>query len=202
MKRLPGAARSVAKALALALALGGLAACDGLRESFGLLRTSPDEFNVVARAPLAIPASLDRLPPPRADLARSRQLQPAARARAALVGQRVGQSLAPGAASPGEELLAAAAIATALAGSDADSLDPAIRQTLESDRQRILDDIGWLEEINPFRRRPDPTELPLDVARERARLQSNAALGLAPHVGDLEGTIAVQEDKALLEDLF
>lgn len=198
MKRLPGTARSVAKALALALALGGLAACDGLRESFGLLRTSPDEFNVVARAPLAIPDSLDRLPPPQADLAHSRQLQPTARARAALVGR----SLPPGAASPGEELLAAAAIATALAGGDADSLDPAIRQTLESDRQRILDDIGWLEEINPFRRRPDPTELPLDVARERARLQSNVALGLPSHVGDLESTIAAQEGKALLEDLF
>ncbi len=213
MRRSPAATR--AAALALALAASGLAACDGLRETFGLLRTSPDEFNVVARAPLEIPADLDRLPQPRPGLVRPQEPQPSARARAALFGGESPQSDA----SRGERLLAAAAIAAALAGGGdppacggepsaaaplcgAEALDPGIRRAIDSERRRILDDTTWLEDINPFRRRGDPTELAIDVARERARLRDNAALGLAPHVGDLEDSIVVQEEKALLEDLF
>ena len=198
MRRLPAAATSVARALLLALVLPGLAACDGLREGAGLFRTSPDEFNVVARPPLTIPPELDSLPPPQAAPVRSRELQASAHARAALFGER----LPSGTASPGEEALTATAIAAALAGSGAEALDPDIRQAIDRERQHILDDIGWLEEVNPFRRRADPTELVIDVARERARLRSNAALGLPPHVGDLESSVVAQEDKALLEDLF
>jgi len=50
--------------------------------------------------------------------------------------------------------------------------------------------------------RGDPTEVLIDVNKERERLQNNAALGLPANAGEFEGVIVVEEEKALLEDLF
>ena len=43
---------SLSAALLASLALGG---CGGVRQSLGLVRTSPDEFAVVAKPPLVLP---------------------------------------------------------------------------------------------------------------------------------------------------
>ena len=47
----------------LMTALAGLTACDGVRESLGLTRHTPDESLVVARPTLTLPPDFDLRPP-------------------------------------------------------------------------------------------------------------------------------------------
>ena len=170
-----------------ALALGG---CDSLRDAVGANLSAPDEFNVVSHEPLQLPESFDVLPAPDPGADRPQGLGPGERAEAALFGQILPDA-PPG---PGEAMLLAAA--------GASDVDPGIRATVDAERRLILDDSTWLEDINPIRRRGDPTEVLVDVARERQRLQNNAALGLPANAGDFATSVAEDEEKALLEGLF
>ncbi len=184
-----------AAVLAAAVALGG---CTKIRESLGSTRTAPDEFNVVTRAPLRLPPTLDELPEPQPGLARPQELQPKEQAQVALFGSMLPQ----GGASTGEELLLAEATTSALARSEQIAIDPDIRGTVDKEHLAILNDSTWLEDSNPITERGDPTEVLIDVNKERERLQNNAALGLPANAGEFEGVIVVPEEKGLLEDIF
>ena len=59
----------IAGAISLILALS---ACEGVREQFGMTKQSPDEFRVVARAPLSLPPDFT-LRPPEPGLARPQE---------------------------------------------------------------------------------------------------------------------------------
>ncbi len=181
--------------LASALVVGG---CTNIRESLGSIRTAPDEFNVVTRAPLRLPPDLEDLPEPQPGLARPQELQPSEQAQVALFGSALPQ----GNPSVGEELLTAQATTNALAQSEQLVIDPNIRGIVDDEHLYILNDSTWIEDINPVVDRGDPTEVLIDVNKERERLQNNAALGLPANPGEFEGVIVVEEEKALLEDLF
>lgn len=60
--------------------------CDTLREQAGLTKQRPDEFAVVTKAPLTLPPDF-KLRPPRPGEKRPQEKQPAAVARAALIGK-------------------------------------------------------------------------------------------------------------------
>jgi len=181
--------------LASALVMGG---CSGISESLGSVRTAPDEFNVVTRAPLSLPPDLEVLPDPQPGLARPQELQPTEQAQIALFGSALPQ----GSFTDGEQLLTAQATTNALAQSEQLIIDPNIRGVVDDEHLYILNDSTWIEDINPVTERGDPTEVLIDVNKERERLQNNAALGLPANAGDFEGVIVVEEEKALLEDLF
>ena len=181
--------------LASALVMGG---CSGISESLGSVRTAPDEFNVVTRAPLSLPPDLEVLPDPPPGLARPQELQPTEQAQIALFGSALPQ----GSFTDGEQLLTAQATTNALAQSEQLIIDPNIRGVVDDEHLYILNDSTWIEDINPVTERGDPTEVLIDVNKERERLQNNAALGLPANAGDFEGVIVVEEEKALLEDLF
>ena len=181
--------------LASALVMGG---CSGISESLGSVRTAPDEFNVVTRAPLSLPPDLEVLPDPQPGLARPQELQPTEQAQIALFGSALPQ----GSFTDGEQLLTAQATTNALAQSEQLIIDPNIRGVVDDEHLYILNDSTWIEDINPVTERGDPTEVLIDVNKERERLQNNAALGLPANAGDFEGAIVVEEEKALLEDLF
>ena len=181
--------------LASALVMGG---CSGISESLGSVRTAPDEFNVVTRAPLSLPPDLEVLPDPQPGLARPQELQPTEQAQIALFGSALPQ----GSFTDGEQLLTAQATTNALAQSEQLIIDPNIRGVVDDEHLYILNDSTWIEDINPVTERGDPTEVLIDVNKERERLQNNAALGLPANAGDFEGVIVVEEEKAPLEDLF
>ena len=82
------------------------------------------------------------------------------------------------------------------------SVSPEIRQQVDDEHLYILNDSSWIEDINPVTAYGDPTEVLIDVAAERQRLQTNAALGRPASFGPFEGYIVVEEEKALLEDIF
>ena len=104
---------------AVLLAGVGLSACSHASSALGLNKTTPDEFRVVAKAPLVIPPDYS-LRPPKPGEPRPQELQPESAARVALLGQRQGE-----ARTDGEKLLVAKA--------GADRADPLVRYVVDDE---------------------------------------------------------------------
>lgn len=163
------AARLFGRAATLA-ALLAMAGCDTIGNplvALGRKPPAPDEFQVVSRAPLRMPASAD-LPTPRPGVPSPLEPDPRAEAIAALGGSpAAGTAAAP---SPGE--------AAILESADAASADPAIRTTLAEEaaeedgayeRPNVFELIG-LSGGDPVVEEVDPGEA-LDPVAESQRLQ-------------------------------
>lgn len=99
-----------------------LSACDRAKEQIGLTRRIPDEFAVVKRAPLEIPADLSALPTPQPGAPRPQEQSPEVQARNALIsgGENVVITSTP---TKGEEALLARV----------GEADPAIRQKVNAE---------------------------------------------------------------------
>lgn len=104
---------------AMLLAGAGLAGCGSTSKALGLNKASPDEFRVVAKAPLVIPPDYS-LRPPKPGEPRPQELQPESAARVALIGQRQGEGR-----SDGEKMLVAKA--------GADRADPLVRYVVDDE---------------------------------------------------------------------
>ena len=104
---------------ALLLAGVGLGGCNHAASAFGLNKVTPDEFRVVAKAPLVIPPDYS-LRPPKPGEPRPQELQPESAARLAMLGEREGE-----ARSDGEKLLVAKA--------GADKADPLVRFVVDDE---------------------------------------------------------------------
>lgn len=102
--------------VSIAASLGG---CANFSEAIGATKTTPDEFRVVALAPLVVPPEYN-LRPPRPGEARPMELRPDMQAQSAVFGVRIGAQ-----ASEGERLLVARAGAT--------NADPRIRDILDAE---------------------------------------------------------------------
>lgn len=176
----------------LALALGlSLSACQAARDSLGLSKKPPDEFNVVTRAPLEMPPSLDVLPEPSPGMPRPQELQPEQQAMTVLLG---GELADPGQPSTVETML--------MAQADTDAAAPDIRETIDIEHEQLLTEHSFFEQLQFWRDHPDITEVVIDPAAEKQRLQNNAALGLPANEGDFQGVIIEPKEKALLEGIF
>src|SRR5258708_34914856 len=108
-----------------------LSGCDTIREAVGNGKDSPDEFAIATKAPLIIPPDFN-LRPPKPGAAPENQMEPTQSAQQSLFGAdnaTIANSM-QGNMSQGEKLL--------LAYAGAQNADPAIRQTLASDRSRSI----------------------------------------------------------------
>lgn len=79
-------ANRVLAAMTLLGAAVSLNACGHAREALGIAKVTPDEFRVVAKAPLTVPPDYE-LRPPAPGEPRPQELQPESAARLALLGQ-------------------------------------------------------------------------------------------------------------------
>ena len=104
---------------ALLLAGAGLGGCNHAAGALGLNKVTPDEFRVVAKAPLVIPPDYS-LRPPKPGEPRPQELQPESAARVALLGEREGENR-----SDGEKMLVAKA--------GADKADPLVRFVVDDE---------------------------------------------------------------------
>jgi hypothetical protein len=184
--------------LGLVLALG---ACEGVKKQFGLNKQSPDEFKVVARAPLTLPPDFTLRPPdpgaPRpqegtaADQARKAVFRatqngvPAADAAAAQPG-----SVSSG-PSAGERSLLKSAGAT--------DIDPQIRALVNREAQELREDQGFMESLVFWRDKQDPGTV-VDADAEARRLRENAALG--KNVTEGETPSIERRRRGLFENIF
>lgn len=101
------------------LAAVGVSGCNTTRNALGMSKVTPDEFRVVAKAPLVVPPDY-ALRPPAPGEPRPQELQPESAARTALLGARDAQSR-----TDGEKMLVAKA--------GADKADPLIRYVVDDE---------------------------------------------------------------------
>ena len=106
-------------AAAAMVGLAGLGGCSGASRALGISKVTPDEFRVVAKAPLVLPPDY-ALRPPAPGEPRPQELQPESAARTALLGQRESQVR-----SDGEKMLATRA--------GGDRADPLIRYVVDDE---------------------------------------------------------------------
>lgn len=188
-----------ASPLRIPAALAGvllLAGCGSdTARSLGFTRNAPDEFSVVTRAPLSLPATLGELPPPRPGTPRPQELR----------GREAGEAtVAPGAAfgvgassapSSGESALLAQA--SQASGGPASS---GIRARVDEESLRLdAPDRTLVDRLLFWREAPQPG-IAVDPEREAQRLRENAALGRAPVEG--ETPIIQRRRQGLFQGLF
>lgn len=101
------------------IAAAGLAGCQSTSKALGIAKVTPDEFRVVAKAPLVVPPDYS-LRPPAPGEPRPQELQPESAARAALAGQAAATQR-----TDGERLLVGRA--------GVDKADPLIRYVVDDE---------------------------------------------------------------------
>jgi hypothetical protein len=158
-------------ALATFFVAANLTGCADARRALGVEKAPPDEFAVVANAPLSQPPDYS-LRPPTPGAPRPQEGTTTDRARAALTGGAAG-SMAP---SPGEQLL--------LAKAGGNSIVPDIRHKVDEETTGMAEaSQSFTDNLLFWKDAPLPGE-PLDSTQEAQRLKSNAAAGKPPADGD------------------
>ncbi len=178
-------------ALSGAMALGG---CSDARKALGWEKSTPDEFRIVSRAPLALPPDYG-LRPPSPGAARPNESSPQDAARTAVFGsERQNAGIANGTGSAGERQL--------LAKVGADKVDPGIRETIDRETQSLADaDRSFVDKLIFWREPETPgSKEQLDAAREAQRLRENSAAGKPVNTGEMP-TIKKRQ-RGWLEGIF
>lgn len=181
--------------LALGLvALLGLGACSQAQESLGLGKTSPDEFRIVTRQPLAVPPDAG-LRPPEPGAPSPQEQNPRDRARASVFSESVntGDGVRSGPLrSQGEQALLRAA--------GADEADPEIRQKVNAETDEIQEANSSILDELVFWREVQPAAEEVDAAGEARRIREAGARGDSPTEG--ETPIIERRRRGILEGVF
>jgi hypothetical protein len=184
-----GAAIAVGVAVLLTLSLGG---CSQTRQALGLTKQAPDEFQVVARAPLSLPPDYN-LRPPAPGAPRPQEGTASDQAKTAVFGYQPGGALdAPAGSSQGEVALLQSAGAT--------GIDPNIRLLVDQETSSLIEQDQKVIDDLIFWRDPEPPGEVIDPVAEQQRLQENAALGNPVTEG--ETPIIERRERGLLEGIF
>jgi hypothetical protein len=198
--------RSVLLSFVALAALGSsVAGCSSTKEMLGLSKRSPDEFQVVSRAPLSMPPDYS-LRPPTPGAPRPQEGTTSDQAKRIVTGysDRNTTTLAPDqipSVGEGEQTATQSAGESAfLQSASLTGVDPNIRKLVdqetaadEASSQTFLDDLI-------FWRKPAPYGTVVDPVAEQKRLQENQALGQAVDTG--ETPIIERKKKGLFEGLF
>lgn len=183
--------RLVASVCCVVVAALALSACSNARKTLGLEKKAPDEFSVVARAPLALPPDY-QLRPPEPGKERPQEKNPTDQARSAVLGNSQGFSNRVGMMSPGEQSLLKAA--------GADNTPSDIRQQVNRETSVMAEEERSFTDRLVFWREQSPSGTIVNAQEESKRLRNNQALGKEVTDGDVPRI--ERKEKALLEGLF
>ncbi len=177
----------LAAAVVLPLAVTG---CSNAKRSLGLDKSSPDEFKVVTRAPLALPPDYNLRPPsPGAD--RPQETQPRQAARQALIGNGTAIPSGP-TVSSGESAL--------LARAGADAAIPDIRQVVNRETSALAEESKSFTDRLVFWREEEQFGTAVDPDAESQRLRENQAMGNPVTQGRTPSI--ERREQGILEGLF
>lgn len=190
--------RNAIQAAAISLgttALLATAGCGQFKESLGLTKNPPDEFQVVSREPLSMPPKFDLRPPepsaerPQGNSTRDRARQTVFRAteRQSRNGYKGGDSM-----SAGEEAL--------LTQAGANNTPEDIRQVVKQETERLgTANRSFVNRLVFWQDPQDPATV-IDAEREAKRLRENAALG--KEVTEGRTPIIERRERGFLEGFF
>lgn len=175
---------------ALLLAALTLGACSGVKEQLGMTKQSPDEFRVVARAPLSMPPDYS-LRPPEPGMARPQEGTPTDQARTAVFGMDTkGQPVSTASGTDAGFLQAA----------KADIVDPTIRQQVDAETSRInTQNEDFVDSLIFWRKSPQPGVV-VDAEKEQQRIRETQALGEPITTGDTP--IIQRKQQGIFEGIF
>ncbi len=171
---------------------GGLGACTQIREDLGMDKTSPDEFRVVANAPLAIPPDFN-LRPPAPGAPRPQEGTPTDQARVAVFGRQ-------GRIDPDADTNKAIADQAFLTDAGATETQANIRQVVDEETQTINADNTDFVDTLVFWKDSPPTGDVVNADAEADRIRETQALGQPVTTGDTP--IVIQREKSILEQIF
>ncbi|GAB5470673.1 MAG: DUF3035 domain-containing protein [Rhodospirillales bacterium] len=186
-------ASSILRGSLLGLTVLGLGACQQIREDIGIDKTSPDEFRVIANAPLAIPPDYN-LRPPAPGAARPQEATPTEQARVAVFGPqgRIEPGADPTQAPTGDQSFLDAA--------GAEQVPANIRQVVDGETQQInASNVDFIDSLI-FWKPAAPTGSVVDASSEADRIRETQALGQPVTTGDTP--IVITREKGILEDIF
>ncbi len=175
------------------LAAVSLSGCEGARRALGYDKAPPDEFTVVARAPLAQPPDF-QLRPPAPGATRPQEGTTRDQAKTALLGGRANATppMGPAERSHGEQIM--------LAKAGADKIEPDIRRKVNEETNSVIEaDKSFSDKVLFWQEKPPPGDV-IDAKAEAKRLQENASLGKSPSEGDTPQI--VRRKKGWLEGIF
>lgn len=171
----------------LAVALSGCG--DSIRESIGLTKQAPDEFQVIAHAPLDLPPDFN-LRPPEPGAPRPQEGTPQDQAAVAITGGTLDGG--PTEQSGGEMALLQNAGATGIDPNIRNEIDQETAEQIERDKSLVDRLVFWGEQ--------EPYGIIVDPVAESKRLQENAATGQPVTAG--ETPTIKRKKRALLEGIF
>lgn len=174
------------------LALFALSACDTLKDELGMTKQSPDEFRVVARAPLSMPPDYNTLVTPNPGQPRPQEGTPTDQARTAVFGSETSGDTQTSNGSAGEAAL--------LNSAGAQNADPAIRQVVDQETNQINSESEYfLDSLIFWRDEPEPGVV-VDPQKESQRIKENQALGRPITTG--ETPTIERTEQGIFEGLF
>ncbi len=185
-----------------------LGACSDARRSLGLSKQAPDEFAVVARAPLNLPPDY-ALRPPRPGEARPNEVTPRQQARAAVFSIEEARPASGGVnQTPGGPLASPRATVVSTTPGEAALLGRAGADGATADIRTLVDresavlastDDGFINRLLSFTDPASDGDVLVDAAGEAKRLRQNQALGLPVTEG---ATPQIERRKSNILDLF
>lgn len=191
--------------LALAMLAPAVAGCSSTKEMLGLTKRSPDEFQVVSRAPLSMPPDYS-LRPPTPGAPRPQEGTTSDQAKGIITGyaNRSTSTLSPDqipSVGEGEQTTTeSAGEAAFLQSASLTGIDPNIRKLVDQETAADEDSSKSFLDDLIFWRKPEPYGTVVDPVAEQKRLQENQALGQPTDTG--ETPIIERKKKGLLEGLF
>jgi len=189
----PFSASTRRAAIVALLAAFSLSGCAEARRALGYDKAPPDEFTVMARAPLSQPPDF-RLRPPTPGVARPQEGTPRDQAKGTLLagkGTDSGSKFAE--RSPGERIL--------LSKAGADKTEPDVRRKLNEETTRLIEaDQSFTNKILFWQDSVPPGDV-IDAAAEAKRLKAKNGPDAKAPVPEAAPEIT-RRKKGLLEDLF
>jgi hypothetical protein len=194
----------VVAVVGLAFALGGCGS--QVRQALGMTKRSPDEFQVVAHAPLTLPPDYN-LRPPEPGAPRPQEGTARDQAQTALYGGSsydgtdfsTGSSFSTALESSGGTAQSAGEMAL-LQNAGATGLDSDIRAQIDAETAAQVERDQTLIERLVFWRNPEPYGTVVDPVAETERLRENQALGKPVTEG--QTPIIIRRRRGLLEGIF
>lgn len=195
----------VAAVMAVGALLGG---CGEFRGALGMEKDPPDEFQVVSRAPLALPPNFD-LRPPEPGAVRPQEGSTTDMAAEKILGRRISTASSETGKSTGPLVQAAprAPVSVASSGEAAlraelhlDDADPNIRQLVNQETADFVYETKYpIDNLLFWKDKPE-AGIVLDAQKESQRLRENAALGRPVDTGE---TPSIERKRGgFLQNLF